>query len=72
MAERPRRSSGAVVGFVAGAVAMLVAVLLWSAWNRTRESGRLELNVAPAVPDLPAPRLPEAPRIPDAPTPRPK
>jgi hypothetical protein len=73
MSEQPRRSSGAVLGFLAGAVTVVVLVLLWGVWKRTQDTGRVDLTVAPpAVPAVPKPRLPEAPRIPDAPIPTPK
>lgn len=71
MVERSRRN--AVVGFFAGVVTVLAIVLIWSAWSRTREVGKVDLSgVAPMAPDLPAPRLPDAPRMPDAPIPTPK
>ena len=72
MAETSRRTSP-WVAFTAGAVAMLALLLAWTAWNRTRDAGdRLEVAVGPALPHVPAPRLPEAPRLPDAPVPTPR
>ena len=71
MTEKPRRY--AVAGFFAGVVTVVVIVLIWSAWSRSRDVARMDLSrVAPAAPELPAPRPPDAPLIPDAPVPTPK
>lgn len=62
------------MAFFAGVATVLFALLIWSSWNRTHDRAqRVDITVAaPAVPDLPAPRLPDAPRLPSAPVPIPK
>lgn len=73
MAETSGRRTPTWVAFLAGVVVAMLLALVWTAWSRWRDAGReMNVRVAPAVPELPAPRLPDAPRIPDAPLPMPK
>lgn len=61
------------MAFAAGAAAMLLVVLAWSAWRSHEIAGealRGAASVVDAVRDPPS--LPDAPRLPDAPIPRPK
>jgi hypothetical protein len=63
--------------FAAGAVAMLVVVLLWAAWNSTHEAGRLlradlALSRAADLPSLPRDPPPTGPRLPRFPLPGPR
>ena len=60
------------IAFVAGAVVMLLAVLLWSAWSRAHASlGTLRADIAlpqrPDLPSLPTAPPPEGPRLPHLP-----
>jgi hypothetical protein len=61
--------------FAAGAVVMLLLVLIWFAWQGRDDVGvaaRVAAHAVGAAPKVPAPHLPEAPHIPDAPVPTPK
>ena len=62
------------IAFAAGAVAMLVLVLAWFAWQVRDEAALLAKATGAAVRSIPlqSPRLPEAPRIPDNPVPQPR
>ncbi|WP_296598638.1 hypothetical protein [Phenylobacterium sp.] len=69
------RRSNPWIAFAAGAVAMLVVVLLWYACQGRDDAGVLgaaAVKAADSVPVFRTPRLPDAPRIPDVPTPVPK
>ena len=73
MAEVSNQRTSPWIAFLAGAVAMLVVVLVLFAWwsgERAAEGAKLALRNAPVLPTLP--HMPDAPRLPDAPIPKPK
>ena len=73
MAETRRAHLPTWAALLTGALIALLLVGLWVAWSRMQGVGReLEVRIAPPVPELPAPRLPDAPRLPNAPIPVPK
>lgn len=73
MAER--RTPG-WIAFAAGAVAMLVLVLLWWAWRESTEAadtvGAFVKDAEVVAPDIEPLRIPPAPPIPDSPVPAPR
>ncbi|WP_374468673.1 hypothetical protein [Phenylobacterium sp.] len=73
MAQTQRGRIPTWAAFTAGLAVALLLALAWTGWSRTRgAAGEVDLRIGPAVPDLPAPRMPDAPRLPDAPIPVPK
>lgn len=73
MAEVSDKRTNPWIAFMAGAVAVLVVVLIFFAWSRGERAAerlRLGLRDAPALPSVP--HMPDAPRLPDAPVPKPK
>jgi hypothetical protein len=64
------------IAFLAGAVAMLVVVLVWMAWRATQTAMTVALRADMALhrPALPIPRTPppEGPRLPKPPVPTPR
>ena len=56
---------------IAAALALLVLVAGWFAWQGRAVPGDVVRNAANAVPDL-RPRLPDGPRLPKVPLPTPK
>ncbi|HEY8616234.1 hypothetical protein [Phenylobacterium sp.] len=73
MAETQRGRLPTWAAVLVGAAAALLLVALWTGWSRTRGAARnLDVRMAPAMPELPRPTLPDAPRLPDAPLPTPK
>jgi hypothetical protein len=73
MAETSGRRIPTWAAFLAGMAAALLLALAWMGWSQTRGAGRdLDLQLGPAVPELPMPSLPDAPRLPDAPLPVPR
>lgn len=74
MAETHQVRSPAWLAFLAGAVAMLVIVLLVLAWNATRTALTDTLTMGLRRPDLSLPTTPppEGPRMPRPPVPTPR
>ena len=73
MAEVSDKPTNPWIAFMAGAVAVLVVVLIalaWSRGERAAEGVKLGLRDVRALPSLP--HTPDAPRLPDAPVPKPK
>ena len=73
MAEVSGKQTSPWIGFLAGAVVVLVVVLIalaWSSGQRAAEGVKLTLRDAPTLPSVP--HMPDAPRLPDAPVPKPK
>jgi hypothetical protein len=64
------------IAFLAGAVVMLVIVLVWMAWNATRSAITATLRADVALPQrsLPLPKTPppEGPHLPKPPVPAPR
>ncbi|HEX3699282.1 MAG TPA: hypothetical protein VHV27_01275 [Phenylobacterium sp.] len=65
------------IAFAAGAVVMLLIVLLWAAWNRAHDAaGTLRADLAlpsrSELPSLPTNPPPEGPRLPQVPSPEPR
>lgn len=73
MARTTGRRTNPWIAFIAGAVAMLLLVLVWMAWDRTREAtSGLRADLAfphgPSLPSLPTTPPPEGPKLPQLPT----
>ena len=74
MAETSPRRANPWVAFAAGALVVVLALLVWLAWSGgSRMSEDVRLTVpTPRLADAPLPDLPDAPRLPDAPIPTPR
>ena len=73
MADVSGKRTSPWIAFIAGAVAVLVVVLIalaWSSGQRAALGVKLSLRDAPTLPSLP--NIPDAPRLPDGPVPKPK
>jgi hypothetical protein len=73
MAETSPRRTSSWIALAAGALVVILAVLIWVAWSgANRMTDAVRLTVPARIPSVPIPTLPDAPRIPDAPVPTPR